>query len=175
MFHKRAISHCRRVFGILSSFWIALLLFGTAVPASAEFVKKGPLSFEIELAAKEFAVGVPVPLTVRLTNVSDTPVTVNARFLVNYHIFSEHEVVIHLTGPGKETLYYVPQVFAGEPSEEHFTVLAPGQSVDREIDLNADFDLPGKGKYRVFATYYNPYAPGWEGQLISSRKTFRLR
>jgi len=101
--------------------------------------------------------------------------TVNARFLVNYHVYSEHEVVFYITRPDGTEARFLPVVFAGSPERRFFETLTAGGSAERTVDLRTWFDLSTPGTYRVFAGYWNRYEPGWQGQVYSAATSFEVR
>lgn len=151
------------------AFCIALVLTSEAVSEESDHQ---PAVFKIEPAKSEFARGEDVLVTFTLTNTSKGPLTVNSRFLVNYHFYSEQEVVISLIGPNGLTRPLIPVVDAGVPLANQFETLSPGASTTTSYLLTGNFDINQSGTYRISASYTNRYAQGWIGAIQSSEESF---
>ena len=149
---------------------IALTMHSPTAQADDDVVR-----FAVEPTKTEYASDEAVLVTFRLTNISQQELRVNARFLVNYHFYSEQEVVITLLGPDDAPLRLIPVVDAGTPSSDQFILLKPGEGTEKEYSLSGSFDLSAKGAYRLSANYTNRYEDAWIGTAQSAEVTFDVQ
>jgi hypothetical protein len=133
-----------------------------------------PLKFAIVTNKPLYFSGDDVICKMYLKNLSTENVTVNTRFLVNWHTYSEHEVLFYMTGPGGREIRLIPVVFAGMPGSEYYKTLKPGGFVMEKFNLSKNFNLKKKGKYKMYATYYNQYKPCWTGLIESNTVEFEV-
>lgn len=160
------------------SFGICALLLCVSANARAEnftYSSDTPLIFSVVPAKQTFDTGEDVTVRFVLTNTSPQSLTVNARFLVNYHHYSEQEIVVHLRGPDGQPLTFIPAITAGMPNTDYFISLAPGASTAKNYNLSRDFAVSMIGTYRIKASYTNRYEPGWFGAIASEENVFSIK
>ncbi|MFC1482642.1 hypothetical protein ACFL56_00110 [Candidatus Margulisiibacteriota bacterium] len=127
-----------------------------------------PVSLTINTEKNTYNQNEKIVCNLALTNTTSENITVNTRFLVNYHLYSEHEVVFYITGPdGKEKLLQ-PVIFAGLPGPWYFQKVEPGVSKNKKYNLTENFNLTATGNYTISAHYNNRYQDGWVGRVDSN-------
>lgn len=94
-------------------------------------------------------------VNVVLTNTGSSPLWVNKRFLFNtvYAPKPFREIWFDVKTPTGKRLEFICKVKAGAASQEHYTLLPPGDAVKTEIKISRCFDMREKGKYEVKAYY----------------------
>lgn len=142
-----------------------------------------PLEFELTLHAQEFKSGDPILVRMRLKNVSQDPVLVNAWLGVNRESVPREfrEVIFTVVGPDGSILRFDPMIRRGASSE--FKVLKPAEFVQSELQLNEAFNMMPAGTYKVRAMYENvqepltnPWGmPVWKGTLTSNELAVVVR
>lgn len=136
-----------------------------------------PLRLSIALPRSELRLGNGVPVIVRLRNVSDDAVKVNARLAVNDAalpaVFRELTFVIR-DPSGAQAEYGFDSMILPANSVD-FVDLRPRESVNATIDLAREYLLTQRGAYQARATYRNVTGPAFTGGPIRSNTvTFTL-
>lgn len=148
---------------------ILLVLLGlTPILASTQ-----PLRFELQFEQPRYQAGKSVWARFLLRNLSDQPVAVNRRFLVNGPAPLDHDVVLEVTGPGG----WIPMgllVHAAPLMQRDFQVVPPHHACLESYDVAYAFGLRQAGLYQIQAVYENADPRGWVGKLLSGRVEVRL-
>jgi hypothetical protein len=135
------------------------------------------MSLELSLSLEKERLHVKALAIVKvvLHNVSDQPLTVNGRMLLNHSSAPEpmRDISFDIVGPPGYFSLTVFHINAGRPGPEHFVELKPGESLERTYKLTKYYSLHSPGKYSVQVTYLNVtphYAFGrraWTGSVSS--------
>jgi hypothetical protein len=140
----------------------------TAVPLPKSVPGTFPIRLTVAASPARSRVDERVSLIAELTNVSETHVAVNQRLLLNHADTPEGygELVLRVEGPpGYENLVSF-HVRSGRPTDEHFGVLEPGQSVQKTFRLWKYESLHVPGSYRVQLLYQNSTPHTVEGTPV---------
>ncbi|MEW6281143.1 MAG: hypothetical protein AB1758_21205 [Candidatus Eremiobacterota bacterium] len=153
--------------------WLAALAW---VALAGSVRAEAPLEFRISLGATSYRQGQAIPCQMELRNVSPRPLRVNGRLLVNWPNPSPHEVFFEVTGPRGYLLPFQLLVRAGDPLDEDYLLLEPGESTRYECDLAECFRIQSPGLYRLQAVYENVSGGEevWSGRLRSNPLEFTL-
>ena len=110
---------------------------------------------EISPSIEKTSDGVKVRIKTVLTNSGATPVWVNKRMLFNtvYAPKPFREIWFDVKAPSGDKLEFRCKVKAGAAREEHYALLKPGESVERDIRLSDCFNMAEKGEYEIKAHY----------------------
>lgn len=132
--------------------------------------QSSPFSLAISLPKERFSLDEPVPVTVRLTNIS-----VNS-FYVNELDFLDGFLRFEIISPQGTVLPRISPVLPGIPK---VILLESGQSIETTIDISHYFELTETGQYCLKAIFqsrinYKGYEPFWEGALESNSLIFSL-
>lgn len=135
-----------------------LLLAGSGDARGWEEAMSGTASgASLELRTKKAEVpqGDPAELTVVLRNTGDRPLWVNKRLLVNSPFVPEpyRDVWMAVTGPDGQERRFECKIRVGRPQAADYVALAPGQELERTVDMAKCHDLKALGAYRASATY----------------------
>jgi hypothetical protein len=162
-----------------ASVTLLILLCAISAPpaATAPKEKSGSLKFYLQIKKADFKLGEPVEVLIALKNSGKIPLWVNSRLLVNYATHP-HEVYFKITGP-TEVIPFKLKIRAGEPTEQDFVLLAPGQIIFKNLNLEKAFALEKGGTYKVQAFYENQkslaHKKVWQGKLSSNTLSFTLK
>ena len=136
---------------------VLLLAGSTDVRGWGEAMSGSASGASLELRAKKAEVpqGDPAELTVVLRNTGDRPLWVNKRLLVNSPFVPEpyREVWMAVTGPDGQERRFECKIKVGRPEPKDYVALAPGQELERTVDMAKCHDLKALGAYRASATY----------------------
>ena len=130
-----------------------LALYATRYPDAPREPRALKLELRVDQARSPKNQG--LKLAAKLTNVGTAPVLVNSRLALN----SAHapdpmrELVVDLHGPDGELRPFLLKLKIGAPEGKHVQSLAPGQSLEKQYDLDTHFDLSTPGDYRAGALY----------------------
>jgi len=129
------------------------------------------LTFEI-VGADRVEADAPLSVQFRLTNRGSEPLVVNGRLAVT-----------GAGGPGDVQLSasldagavpFIADVNLGAPKAGDFRRLAPGEAVQRDVDLRRYLLVRGPGRYRIAAVYQNKAqgvdglaAVSWTGEVAA--------
>lgn len=118
---------------------------------------EGALRLHAEVSPNTGAIGEPVTLILRLSNVDFRPVAVNRRMLLNTPTAPPAfgEIRLRVEGPPGYQNEITFNVRAGEPAPTDFIVLMPQESVERRYTLTDYESLHAPGNYRLVAEYGN--------------------
>lgn len=135
----------------------------------------------LEAQTLDYAVGEPIPITVRLRNDSPDAIIVNKRLALNsQHApaqFSDVALIVKdANGQQKE---FLKRIRIGNASEGDFTLLEPGASVERSYNAAEYYQLTEPGAYTIEARYQNRAQPAggeaWQGELSSNILRLAIR
>jgi hypothetical protein len=117
----------------------------------------GEVSLEADVSPEVGTVGEPVTLTVALLNTGDEPIGVNARMLFNHETAPPGygEIFVRIAGPPAYENLTRFTIRAGQPRDDDFQVLQPGERVVRTYELRRYQSLHLPGEYRVRVLYRN--------------------
>lgn len=125
-----------------------------------------------------YHVGEPVSYMLLLRNVSDNPIVVNTRLLLNYDETFPHEILLNVIGPDGGEKELIPIIRATDPVDTDFGELEAGSFFMKELYLNELFDLTTPGTYSIEAVYENYTVPRgldpWTGTLHSNPVTITI-
>ncbi len=142
------------------------------------------LNLSLSLSKDTFRPDEPVEGTFTLRNAGAEPALVNARLGINTpHAPQEfRELALNVTGPAGQPLDFMARVNVGDPEDQDFKLLQPGESVESTYALSDYFLLEQPGAYQVHATYQNRSDPShanghaaWKGEVTSNPVTFTLQ
>jgi hypothetical protein len=159
----------------------AFKAFGGVIPQGRhpepKEAEEGPLRLSIALSRSEFQLGKDVPVIVKLRNVSDDPVTVNARLAVNDAalppVFRELTFVIREPNGAQAEYGFDSTILPANRVD--FVELRPHKHINTTIDLAGEYVLTQRGTYQATATYQNVTPPAFTGGPVESNTvTFRL-
>jgi hypothetical protein len=114
--------------------------------------------------------------TLALRNLSDSAVWVNRRLAINHPVSPPHlrEVDFLIQEADGRIAEFAAKVRVGLPQPEDFVELAPGEAVERPVDLAFYYAVASGQEYKVQAIYENYFvpetlkdAPVWTGRLVS--------
>lgn len=138
------------------------------------------IKFTISTNRNEFQSGSAIPCKLTLTNSGERSLYVNKRLLVNYPD-QQHDVFFEIVDTAGNEVTFLLDINAGDPDDEHYSELQPGDSLDKEIDLNELFKWK-VGTYRLKATYENDSVPAelrgknvWKGRIESNALTIKIQ
>ena len=135
------------------------------------------------IAPKEgYSVGEPIEVTLVLKNLTNAPLTVNKRMAINPGQMGEGrwEVKFDVTFPPGKRLLRVTKIRREKLKEDDFTVLLPGEEINRDYPLTDYFWMELPGTYGVKATYHNGNdgsmfeLRAWTGDITSNSVSFRV-
>ena len=130
-------------------------------------------------AQPSYPAGAPVPVKVVLTNASTERMLLNSRLLLSFAA-GEGDLAFDIEGAGGQGYEYGAFVTIGELQDRDFTVLPPGGSLEREVDLAADYSLMAPGSYRAAVIYRNARdwsragTTAWTGEVRSEPVVIEL-
>ncbi len=139
------------------------------------------LELTLTLNQATFAPGQAINAQVRLRNAGREAVTVNGRLALNTPYAPEEmrEIAFRLADPAGALLDFQVKVNVGEPADNEFKTLAPGEAIKRSYNLAKYFKVAFPGTFSVQAIYQNqsepvsrPGQPVWKGEVASPVITF---
>ncbi|MFQ5942328.1 MAG: hypothetical protein ACE5JF_02120 [Anaerolineales bacterium] len=140
----------------------------------------GLIEFGIDYEKSTYLPDEPIAALLTLTNVGKNEVLVNGRLIPNEQTAPERlrYIVFSIRGPAGKPL--IPKILINvrAPGDTDFVLLAPGDSIEKEILLDEIYSFAQPGVYSVQAIYLNVSNPSeseaWKGQLSSNLATIRL-
>jgi hypothetical protein len=111
--------------------------------------------------------GRAVLIHVALHNRGSAPVTVNRRMLVNYPSAPQVELALDVESDGGTKHDFQAKIRVGDPSDDDFVSLAPGDRLVERVDLGDSYGVVAPGKYTVKARYGNKDKRGWMGGVVA--------
>lgn len=142
--------------------------------------EKRRIPLEVAITAEEsYDLSGPVEVSVRVTNLFDTPLLINRRLLVN-HPRLPGEIFFTIIGPDGKRCEIQRLITPMSAHDEDFTVLPRGLSTERTVDLSDLYSLAKKGTYKVWVTYHNDLDKPmgdklvWKGSVISEPVVIQL-
>ena len=154
---------------------------------------QGVLLFEISSDKKIYRTDEKIWLTVRLTNQSDNPILVYAKFsFVDYKVPSSLSLsFLQILDPAGKIVNRNPDIYPElnwVPNKKNFVTLQPNQNTSRSFYVSSDTDeLTEIGTYKVWAVYTNSFDPSdvagnsedgriaWKGELHSNTISFQIQ
>lgn len=119
---------------------------------------------------------------IRLTNNSAETMLVNGRMLLAPEEYPSriNELALLVDGPPESFNMKVFHVNAGEAQPENFTLLQPGEYIEKRYALKDYFYYDQPGRYTIKASYHNevtyeiPGISSWRGNLVSNEAHFEI-
>ncbi len=114
--------------------------------------------------------GEPLMLRFRLTNR-----TARTLYVLDWHTPLEGVLanMLRVRHEGQERLYQGPMLKRGEPQAEDYRALAPGASVEEEIDVALAYDTDAPGRY--FIAFRGPLMDVAQGEAPVPRTLAQLQ
>jgi hypothetical protein len=177
-------------------FFAILLAYCFFLMGCEPIVKHDPknvLLFEISSDKQIYRMDEKIWLTVSLTNQSDDPILVYAKFsFVDYKAPSSVSLgFLQILDPTGKIVISNPDIHAEinwVPAKDDFVTLRPNQSTPRSFYISSDtHELTGIGTYKVWAVYANLFDPGdvaansedariaWKGELTSNTISIEIQ
>jgi hypothetical protein len=141
----------------------------------SEKTEKDLLKLTVKLNHVSYQRETPISLTLCLTNISDRPLLVPNRFLLNYNHSPKpyRDIYFIFEGPTGYKSNIVFLLNAGEIKKENLMILLPGKKIENVINLTKYFSLHLPGKYIITAHYTNftniSGTNVWCGEVISDK------
>lgn len=139
------------------------------------------LNLALNLNQDKFSAGQSISGKLALLNTGAEPLLVNSRLVINKSFAPEpyREVYFILTDPAGDPVEFMLKINVGDPRAEDFMELAPGETAEREFDLDTYYMLERPGAYSLQAVYENQAEPGdgrgaWTGKVESDPVEFVL-
>jgi hypothetical protein len=138
------------------------------------------IPLEVSLQAEaEYSRKSPVPVTITITNLFETPLVINRRMLVN-HPRLEGEVFFKIQDANGNRVELERPVTPLAVREGDFVVLPKGHSIQRTFHLSDFYGLKKKGQYKIQVCYHNELdeyvdsQKAWKGLVSSEPVEIRI-
>ena len=134
------------------------------------------LELTLTLNQDTFGPREPILGQLRLRNGGSEAVKVNGRLAINTPYAPEEmrDIAFAVSDPAGVVLDFQLKVNVGEPADDEFKTLQPGEVIERRFDLARYYDLGRPGVYSVRVEYQNqsePQSPNgtpvWKGAVAS--------
>ena len=139
------------------------------------------LKLALTLDEERITLGQPIHGKLSLKNAGDDPQLVNSRLTINksFAPAAFREVYFTLNDSSGKPVDFMLKINIGGPQPNDFRELAPGESAEREFDLDMYYMLEQPGAYSLQAFYENHAEPGdgreaWTGKVKSDPVEFVL-
>lgn len=157
--------------------FIAFIIFGVIViiprlRSNAKVNDSDLLSIVMDLPVQTIKLGETIEANITLKNISDSPLVVNKRLLLNLPVGEMSEMWFEIQNNEGKSLPLGVLIRVRLPIPSDFIVLQPDQSISDTYDLNYWYLIKEPGVYTVKAIYRNTTIPQgytnvWTGEISS--------
>lgn len=158
------------------AWWIALSLLnaGCSLLNSGSQRTSDP-TITLTLDKADYSSGEAIQATLFLRNATNESLLVNKRMAVNLPSAPDavREVSFLISGPSGQELPLNARINVRLPTEDDFSILSPGQTVQQTRELQSLYSFEESGQYSIYAVYQNMEDPpsgaeAWKGEITSN-------
>ncbi len=139
------------------------------------------LNLTLSLHRGSYAPGETVTGKVILKNDGPAAQVVNSRLGLNSAVAPQpfREIGFIISDPAGAEVVFTSKVNRGFPAAENFKALNPGETIEREYQIDKYYPLAQPGSYTIQAIYQNQSDPqdgrvAWKGEIQSNTVSFRV-
>lgn len=125
--------------------------FGKAVKPMGD----SRLLFELKLGKNEYDIGERIIVDLILKNVSNSPLCINSRMVINHNSAPSQyrEVELFLESKEGNLMDFDCRVNTRRATEKDYRVVQPGESVTRKFEITNCYKIKKTGKYAIRASF----------------------